>query len=209
MKKLRCKTTDKGRGVMKLCITAIAALVIAFSSMANAAIIDNGIYTTDTKLGLDYLDVGLVFGEYPYFDGGAVYNGRTWKLATADQLASTWSDATGLVLTTANIYSSDNDMGSAATNILINLFDGVTTDRGDTGERVIGDHSKVWYYNFIYDGKLAVHDQYDDSHYQSGTDGWRSAWLVSNAAPVPVPPSVLLLAPGLIGLAAMKRRFKK
>ncbi|WP_093882244.1 hypothetical protein [Syntrophus gentianae] len=194
---------------MKLCITAIAALVIAFSSMANAAIIDNGTYTTDTKLGLDYLDVGLVFGYYPDFENGFVYNGRTWALATADQLASTWSDATGLVLTTANIYSSDNDMGAAATKILIDLFDGVTTDVGAGGERVIGDYSIAGYYNFIYDGKLAVHDVWDDSHYESGTDGYRSAWLVSNAAPVPVPPSVLLLAPGLIGLAAIKRRFKK
>jgi len=204
-----CKTTEKGRGAMKLCMTAIAVLVIAFSSMANAAIIDNGIYTTDTKLGLDYLDVGLVFGNYSYFEGGAVYNGRTWNLATADQLASTWSDATGLALTTANIYSSDNNMGFAATNILINLFDGVTTDKGDTGERVIGDHYKAWYYNFISGGQLAVHDQFDDSHYQAGTDGDRSAWLVSNAAPVPIPPSVLLLAPGLFGLAVMRGRSKK
>lgn len=33
--------------------------------------------------------------------------------------------------------------------------------------------------------------------------------LQVNAAPVPVPPSILLLAPGLAGLAAIRRRFRK
>jgi len=33
--------------------------------------------------------------------------------------------------------------------------------------------------------------------------------LTMKTAPVPVPPSVLLLAPGLVGLAGIRRRFKK
>ncbi len=46
---------------MKLLRFAGIALFALHSSVASALIIDNGDYTTDTELGLDYLDVGLIF----------------------------------------------------------------------------------------------------------------------------------------------------
>jgi hypothetical protein len=44
-----------------------------------------------------------------------------------------------------------------------------------------------------------------------GYDEWGNSlsFKVSNVEIVPLPPSLLLLAPGLVGLAAVRRRFKK
>ncbi len=197
------------RKIVKKLILA-GLLLLGSVAMANATIIDNGTYTTDTKLGLNYLDVGLVHGTYSDFQAGVNYGGKTWILASANQIASTWSDATGLSITTADILSADYDMGTLAVNALFNLFDGVTTDRAPSGDRVIGDYATSGYFNFISGGNLAVHDVWDDSHYQSNVAQFQGAWLVSNStAAVPEPSTFILLGAGLGGFALLRRRMKK
>lgn len=171
------------------------------SAAANAAIIDNGTYTSDTSLGLDYLDVGLVQGGLSFYQAGVLYGGRSWRLATAAELASTWSAVTGLALTSAEILSSDNDMGAGPTASLVGLFDGVTDDKGVTGELVIGNYRISGYYNYIAEGGLAVHTQYDDSHFSS-LDGNHGAWLVTS---VPEPSTYALFGIGLLALLAKRR----
>jgi len=169
---------------------------------ANAAIIDHGTYTTDTGLGLDYLDVGLIHGDRSFFDSGVSYGGRTWRLATATELASTWSAVTGLALTSAHVLSGDNDMGAAPTLSLVRLFDGVPGDTGAGGELVIGNYGISGYYNYINEGGLAVHTTWDDSHFSS-LSGTHGAWLVSS---VPEPSTYALFGVGLLALMAKRRK---
>ena len=189
---------------MKTIRPLISLLSLAACSLAHATVVDHGTTTVDTAQGIEYLDVGLVRGTYASFSGGVVYANRTWFLATADQLAATWSAATGLNLTSNHILSFDNDMGAAAIETLIGLFDGVTTDRGASGERVIGDYAVDGYYNFFAEGALAAHDVFDDSHFSSDFDGTTSAWLVTA---VPETGTSALFALGLLGIgAALKAR---
>lgn len=189
---------------MKLA-TLVAGLFVG--AAANAAIIDNGTFTRDTGLGLDYLDVGLVHGDLSFFQAGVAYDGRTWRLATANELANTWSSVTGLSLTSANILSGDNDMGAAPTASLVRLFDGVTSDVGSGGELVVGNYGVSGYYNYFAEGGLAVHTNWDDSHFQ-GLSGHHGAWLVTASVPEPETYAMLLVGLGLIGAASRKRKNK-
>lgn len=184
---------------------AVALAGLFVSAAVNAAIIDNGTYTTDTSLGLDYLDVGLVHGDWSFFDSGVSYGGRTWRLATATELASTWSAVTGLALTSAHVLSGDNDMGAAPTLSLVRLFDGVPGDLGAGGELVVGNYGVSGYYNYIKEGGLAVHTSWDDSHFTS-LSGVHGAWLVTA---VPEPETYALFLAGLGLMSGIARRRKQ
>ena len=104
--------------------------------------------------------------------------------------------------------SSDNNMTTAAVATLISLFDGVTTDTGVAGERVIGNFPVSDYYNFIDGGELAVHDVFDDSHFTSDTSGLQGAWLVSRShGKVPEPGTIAIWSVlGLVGLGVRRRK---
>lgn len=201
---------------MKILRVALVAAGIGLAPLAQAAIIDNGTYTTDTGLGLDYLDVGLVRSSQASFAGGIVFAGRTWVLATAAQIASTWSSATGLPLSATDVLSADNDMGAAATATLISLFDGVTSDVGLSGEQVIGDFtagggSIDGYYNYIDGGRLAVHNVFDDSHFLGDIVGDSGAWLVSasnGSNGVSEPGALALFGAALLGCVLRRRGAK-
>ena len=50
---------------------------------------------------------------------------------------------------------------------------------------------------------------FTDTTIGGGSANWGLDAVTVNMAPVPVPPGLLLLGPGLVGLAAVRRRFKK
>jgi hypothetical protein len=56
---------------------------------------------------------------------------------------------------------------------------------------------------------------YDDAakvvngNWVQGGSSYPGTWTLVSSSPVPLPPSVLLLAPGLLGLVVVRRRFKK
>jgi hypothetical protein len=82
-----------------------------------------------------------------------------------------------------------------------------------------------WYFRFVdeQNGEVVsytISGGYDISlMYSGGQFGYMQAWNngspgnwtgpVGGGSPAPLPPSLLLLAPGLAGLAAVRRRFKK
>lgn len=178
---------------MKIVPKLVAAAALAVTaSTASAAIFDNGDFTTDTTLGLQYLDLGL-FGSSTYeeFADGVTYNGREWRLPTAVEMASTWSDVTGLSVTTADIYSIEFYMGFAAADALLTLFNSVPSP--NTG------------WQFMDTGDILVHTEgFNDSHFRPNTIGTQGAWLVS---PVPIPATLPFLMTGL-GIFGLMRRSR-
>lgn len=98
---------------MKLIRWVVASLFVLVVGSTQAALIDNGTYTTDTASGLDWLDVTTsVNMSYNYvssqFVAGGVFEG--WRYATADDLLGLVVDFTGVTITMedTHIYGSFN-----------------------------------------------------------------------------------------------------
>jgi len=108
-------------------------LLLVFVSSANAAIIDNGIYTTDSTSGLDWLDltettnksynyVSTQFGIAGEFEG--------YRYATGLELNGMIENYTGIDLTgiIATSWSNDANIGG-----LVNLLGDNSTTTGGGG----------------------------------------------------------------------------
>lgn len=78
---------------------ALMALSAAVTTgAAQAALIDNGDYTTDTLTGLDWLDVSITVNQsitfvYSQMESGGIYEG--WRYATKLEVATFWTSAGG------------------------------------------------------------------------------------------------------------------
>ena len=198
-----------------------SAATLVLSSSVNAALIDNGSYTTDDVNGIEWLDLDYTASLSYNAAQSAITSveGGGWTYASEaqvrnmfDQIFPTW------VETTAG-YSS-NTLYTAETDTFTQLFgnsfptDYYSSDRtfsrglymNEVGELhllgvenyttgndyVYGDH-QVDYLNFNYD--------------VNGTLGF-SVWMVRPSA-VPVPAAVWLFGSGLLGLVGIARLKKK
>lgn len=84
--------------INKLCFILLTLMLF---SPVNAAIIDNGTYTTDTQTGLDWLDVTETFQRSyndvsSQFGVGGEFEG--WRYATMDELLSLIFNASGIII---------------------------------------------------------------------------------------------------------------
>ena len=93
----------------------LGALVLLFSSTANAVIVDSAdhSYLTDTNTGLDWLDVTLTAGlTYNYVSSqlgnGGVYEG--WQYATGDQFNELVGNYTGPAINTYSRVVQEPDL---------------------------------------------------------------------------------------------------
>ena len=113
----------------------LALIGVTLCVNVNAAIIDNGTFTTDTSTGLDWLDVTASQGRSyddvgTQFGSGGDFNG--WQFATTAQLVTLVVNATGLATTEiANPYGyvlSDSDV----THDLVTLLGNTCADTSCT-----------------------------------------------------------------------------
>lgn len=77
----------------------VGILLLCGASVANAALVDNGAYTTDTVTGCDWLDLtvtrGLSFDDVASRMGiGQQFEG--WQFASRAEVTQFWTDAGGL-----------------------------------------------------------------------------------------------------------------
>jgi len=199
----------------KIMFVVLLAVVLGFSGLAHAALIDNGnhlIYDTDLHI--------------TYYDAPASL--RSWSDSTAwaagltigNTVAGSWRLPTG----TGNTWSYAGEMGHLYHIELGNTYDPmnpstyynrgpftnmVPYDYGNiywlSNTAVSSNHDKLaWLFSFP-DGALAMQTQDRLFSAMAVHDGN----IVGAPSSVPIPPTIWLLGSGLIGLVGLRRRFTK
>lgn len=184
---------------------ALVGLII--STTTNAALIDNGTFTTDTSTGWDWLDLSYTL-SYSYNELIAATNSgglfEEYTLASHTQVNTLYS-AVGLP--SAGNYTTN----FAAVNNLIS-FVGATSSQGSYLQAVgitstpSGDLYKVAGMDFLFNGGTPTYSLINDLSYGTGFGPDSVAgWLVKPSA-VPIPAAAWLFGSALIGLAGIKRK---
>jgi len=208
---------------MKLQGLASAVTLIILSTNVNAALVDNGAFTTDTSTNLDWLDLTETTG-YSYnqmlasfSDANSQFYGFTY--ATQTDLATLWVSAgyTG----NFNNYTSDlNDR--AVINELFNLFGKTGSNCCDRSDGIFDDSDTDTNISFLYlipelspwESRVSISFNSlspDDVNWPAQGANDMGSWIYrdSNFLPqVPVPAAVWLFGSGLIGLIGVGRRKK-
>jgi hypothetical protein len=200
---------------------ATAATALILSTSANAAIIDNGTYTTDTSTGLDWLDLtataGMSYNQVSAELGaGGIFEG--WTYATRAQVSGFWDSFGG----DSNYYNGWSTQNNG-------LFDAMAPLVGDlycasTG-CATGDGFSYWltadfnsastvFMSRSWDSATAnpsaTGDDFSLSNYILGLDqsGENAGSALVRVSAVPVPAAAWLFGSGLLGLIGVARRKK-
>jgi hypothetical protein len=170
--------------------------ILSVSTLANATLIDNGDYTTDTVSGLDWLDWTLT-GNKTQAEAILMFSGAGWRIATA-------AEATGLI---ANQFGIPG-VGS-------NGLPGVQccwADMFDAKPLKIEELFGLYYATIEGPGLVGADSSYVYANYAPsvyGVIGTRMSWagvaLVKGAA-VSEPAIIALFALGLVGIGFARRR---
>jgi hypothetical protein len=195
---------------------AIYACTLAFN--ANAAIVDNGTYTTDTSTGLDWLDLtataGMSYNQVSAELGaGGMFEG--WTYATRAQVTGLWDSFGG----DSNYYSGwsiqNNGLFDAMAPLVGDLYciaNGCSAGEGYS-EWITGDY-RTWEEAYsLFSSDQAIHgisvtedyfittslQRYDEGEVHAGS-------ALVRVSAVPVPAAVWLFGSGLLGLIGLARR---
>ena len=199
---------------MKFCKTSIAITFLASSFTASAAFINNGIYTTDTLTGLDWLDLtettnrsysdissNLVVGQE--FEG--------WRYASVSETQNLYINF-GFPVTSVvrQAYSEDIARVNNLRSLLGDTVTGssITNSYGTYGFAIDSSgytkdiNSRITG-NLIYIGTQANTIPTGDS----GARDYAGSYLVRTSV-VPIPAAFWLFGAGLISLVGFSRRKK-
>jgi len=218
----------KGKQQMKFWKLVSAVIALVLSTSVNAALIDNGGYTTDTETGLDWLDLSATFG-YSYnsaLSASSGYEGGGWSYANNEQVDMLFTQLFPNFIDNVGNGSADSQYGPYSGQLaeitnFTNLFgthnDGVhhITYGLYNGDSSILQMMGAW--KFINNGRGVVygsdwtHD-YTAAGFTTGSSPFYGTYLVRTnpdyVSAVPVPAAVWLFGSGLIGLVGFARRKK-
>lgn len=191
----------------------LSAITLVLSTSVNASLIDNATFTTDTRTGLDWLDLTQTQGiDYNGVSAGFGLGGRFegWGYATTAQVSELLNSAGGNG--TYNGWSAANN-GVALP--LMGLWGTLDTANGIQQSYFImadgtspGQHWTGLLRDVPFDPLNATQD-YIAINDSQVSEGFRSTIYGSaliRVSTIPIPASVWLFGSGLIGLFGVARR---
>jgi len=203
--------------------TILASLLLfGLFSSANAALIDNGSYTSDTQTGLDWLDLTETQNKsYDYVSSqlgtGGLYAGYAY--ATSSQFYTLVSNYTGVGA--ADVFEHDFTEGADSIDPLVQLLGNTNTSNSTNSPSLMNsaygliadqyDANTHWA-ALIYDrDEASIYNDFSIAEYYRGlannqADVNIGSYLVRQTASIPESPSIFLLALGLLGLFGVARR---
>ena len=210
---------------MKFWKLVLATIALIISTSSNAALINNGTYTTDDATGLDWLDLSITAGQ-SYNSVLALNSG--WRYATNSEVETLHGHLFENFVPNINNGNSDSRYPGAYSEMLDditkmeNLF-GITHSDSygiysygmylDEADRIMlfgtlrySDET----YGTVYDFIWGLDFPYPDPGWEQARveDGSYSGALLVRATVVPVPSAVWLFGSGLISLISFARRKK-
>lgn len=194
--------------------TITTALVI--STNLNAALIDNGGYTTDNVNNLDWLDLTYTLDMSYSSAQSNVSNvlGGGWQYATMLQMEQMWYQAFGSIEMRPDspLYTTEY---TAEVDNFMSLF-GTTGTASSTSTGSLGIYDDGYLritgvtspYDATLDDSLYSPEYYYDYDYARDNDGHGMGTFLVRTSVVPIPPAIWLFGSGLIGLIGVARRKK-
>lgn len=206
------------------------SLLLPFSA-ANAAIIDNDWYTTDTESGLDWLDVTITDGlTYEYvstqFGSGGEYEG--WRYATAEEFNTLTSHYTGVSYETLSLRNRfvriDGDKIDGLVELLGSTLDegsikwtGQTWDAANGYEEGEGydytfghlanpNNPNSSWFGWLVDDQLGFDSSYVWEGIHEPEDGVGSYLVRATSTAVPEPSLWVLMGIGWISLVISRKK---
>ena len=171
--------------------TSTVGLAIA-TAYPQAGITVSGVNAGQTDIALGHNSVYDIGIKMSGPDQGKIYSGVTWSYPTQN---STWPNGNW-------IYGGKYLDGSGNSQDPLVIFSGGT---------YVGDAQINWATGLltITFSNLLGGENWNKFGFQFGSGDCANEWMAGEANnPVPVPPSVLLLGSGLLGLKLLRRRVK-
>jgi hypothetical protein len=187
---------------IKMLKAAVAGLILSIGGFANATLIDNDSYTTDSESGLDWLDWTAASGV-TQTDALATFESGGWRVANENdvfELLNNFFDTT-FSSDSSNLISTGSLPDFTARFAQFKELFG-----SNNGSQVFG---RIEGFGLIGAQNSYVFSGYIPSNYGSinNTSTRQGVALVRDTMQVPEPSTLAIFALGIIGLAS--RRFKK
>jgi len=206
-------------------LSLLILLSSLFSAHANALLIDNDFFTTDTTSGLDWLDLNRTIGRSYSDVSGSFINGEFagWRYATANELNGLVSSAAGYSTSSdkfSNTYTFFTEVNDVSAADLLNDLLGTTFETGTGLRRVSGTLGDVSSWpqggrhitGVIWDDDRSSNSEdwfriHDAGTYDGQTYDTFGSYLV-RATQVPEPSGLALLIFGLSFFGFFRIKYK-